>query len=313
MLTQIKIKNLALVESLTWDLGTGLIAITGQTGAGKSMIVGALKLILGERANHDLIRRGKPSCSVEGVFEIGTSLDAVNALLESCGLDPCEGNQLVVRRVVGSSGNKQSVNCSPCTLQVLKQLGSLLIDLHGPHEHQSLLSRERQLAMLDAYAHAENELSLYRQAWRQFQQADQALEAFQNQELANDQEIELLRYQVDEIAAAEINAEEYAEFEKRYLKAQNASRLVEHATDASASIQSANASLANARRHLLDLEKMDTSTDRLTTEFETSVLELEELEINLRDYLTELELDPAELVELENRMDQIETLKRKYG
>ena len=156
MLSVLKIKNLALVDDLTWEIGSGLIGITGQTGAGKSMIVGALKLILGERANHDLVRTGQSHSSVEAVFELSNNLDQVNALLEESGLEPCEGNVLVVKRLFGS-GNKQFINCSPCTLSVLKAVGGLLVDLHGPHEHQSLLSRDRQLARLDAYAHAGDE------------------------------------------------------------------------------------------------------------------------------------------------------------
>ena len=119
MLSVLKIKNLALVDDLTWELGSGLIGVTGQTGAGKSMIVGALKLILGERANHDLIRTGESLCTVEAIFELTSNLDQVNALLENSGLEPCEGNALVVKRSFGS-GNKQFVNCSPCTLSVLK-------------------------------------------------------------------------------------------------------------------------------------------------------------------------------------------------
>ena len=110
MLSVLKIKNLALVDDLTWEIGSGLIGITGQTGAGKSMIVGALKLILGERANHDLVRTGQSHCSVEAVFELSNNLDQVNALLEESGLEPCEGNALVVKRLFGS-GNKQFINC----------------------------------------------------------------------------------------------------------------------------------------------------------------------------------------------------------
>ncbi len=158
-----KIKNLALVDDLTWELGPASSASPARR-RGKSMIVGALKLILGERANHDLIRTGESLCSVEAVFELDSNLDQVNALLENGGLEPCEGNSLVVKRVFGT-GNKQFVNCSPCTLSLLKSLGGLLVDLHGPHEHQSLLSQDRQLAMLDAYAHATAERRAYREAY----------------------------------------------------------------------------------------------------------------------------------------------------
>jgi DNA repair protein RecN (Recombination protein N) len=166
MLTLLKIKNLALVEELTWDLGSGLVCVTGETGAGKSIIVGALKLVLGERADRGLIRSGEDSCTVEAVFELQKPAE-VNAVLEEAGLDPCEDEQLVVRRVIGASGgNKQFINCSPSTLSVLKSLGQYLVDLHGPHDHQSLLSQERQLDMLDAYAGAEDDVEAYRSSYR---------------------------------------------------------------------------------------------------------------------------------------------------
>ena len=163
MLSVLKIKNLALVEDLTWELGPGLVTVTGETGAGKSIIVGALNLILGERADRQLLRTGESHCTVEAMFAL-PNRDEINELLESAGLDPCDGDELVLKRVFSASGaNKQFINCSPATLKVLKALGDLLVDLHGPHDHQSLLSRERQLAMLDAYAGAQQLLEGYRE------------------------------------------------------------------------------------------------------------------------------------------------------
>ena len=312
MLSVLKIKNLALVDDLTWELGPGLIGVTGQTGAGKSMIVGALKLILGERANHDLIRSGENLCSVEAVFELDSNLDQVNALLEGGGLEPCEGNALVVKRVFGS-GNKQFVNCSPCTLSLLKSLGGLLVDLHGPHEHQSLLSQDRQLAMLDAYAHAISERRAYREAYEAWTNAKSELEDFRNQRLVSDQEIELLRFQVEEIAAAALEPAEVGEIEQRYRQAQNASRLLENASQAVDLLSAASANLGNAQRCLRELERFDPSVGPRLSGFESARVEIEELEAGLRDYSEELEIDPADAARIERRIDEIETLKRKYG
>ena len=312
MLSVLKIKNLALVDDLTWELGSGLIGITGQTGAGKSMIVGALKLILGERANHDLVRTGESHCSVEAVFELSNNLDQVNALLEESGLEPCEGNVLVVKRLFGS-GNKQFINCSPCTLSVLKAVGGLLVDLHGPHEHQSLLSRDRQLAMLDAYAHAGNEREAYRKAFRGWQEAVFELDQFQNTRDVSEQEIDLLRFQVEEIAAAELNVEEVDEIEQRYRQSQNSSRLLENATQAVDLLCAAVASLTNAQRCIRELEKVDPGMSDRVAGFDSARMEIEELENSLRDYTGGLEIDPAELARIEHRIDEIETLKRKYG
>ncbi|MGE9268258.1 MAG: AAA family ATPase, partial [Verrucomicrobiales bacterium] len=148
MLSLLKIKNLALVDQLTWELGGGLVGVTGETGAGKSVIVGALKLVLGERADKGLIRTGEKECRVEALFELAEA-GAVNAILEEAGFDPCESGELLIRRVIGTGSNKQFINDSPATLGVLRRIGEYLVDLHGPHDHQSLLSAERQMGMLD--------------------------------------------------------------------------------------------------------------------------------------------------------------------
>ena len=312
MLSVLKIKNLALVDDLTWELGSGLIGITGQTGAGKSMIVDSLKLILGERANHDLIRTGKSHCSVEAVFELSNNLEQINTLLEESGLEPCEGNVLVVKRLFGN-GNKQFINCSPCTLSVLKAVGGLLVDLHGPHEHQSLLSRDRQLAMLDAYAHAGKEREAYCKAFREWQKAVFKLEQFQNTREVSEQEIDLLRFQVDEIASAELDLDETAEIEQRYRQSQNSSRLLENSTRAVDLLCAAVASLTNAQRCIRELEKVDPSMSDRVAGFDSARVEIEELETSLRDYTGGLEIDPVELARIERRVDEIESLKRKYG
>lgn len=312
MLSVLKIKNLALVDDLTWELGPGLIGVTGTTGAGKSMIVGALKLILGERANHDLVRTGESSCSVEAIFELSENLNQVNTLLEECGLDPCEGNTLVVKRIFGS-GNKQFINCSPCTLSVLKSIGGLLVDLHGPHEHQSLLSPDRQIAMLDAYAKAGKEREAYRSAWREWRKATHALGEFENTRQVSDQEIDLLRFQVEEISAAALDREEMVELESRYRQSLHSSRLVENANQGVDLISAAVANLTNAKRCILELEKFDPTVVERVAGFESARVEIEELENVLRDYRDDLEIDPAEFARMERRIDEIETLKRKYG
>jgi len=123
MLSHLNIQNLALVEQLTWQLESGLVGVTGETGAGKSVIVGALKLVLGERAEKGLIRTGETSCKVEAVFVV-PNMERVNDILEEAGLEPCEDDQLIIKRVVGQSSNKQFVNNSPATLAVLKKLGA---------------------------------------------------------------------------------------------------------------------------------------------------------------------------------------------
>src|SRR5512142_2564922 len=152
MLTTLRIKNLALVADLTLELEAGYNVITGETGAGKSILIGALNLVLGERADRSLIRAGADSCSVEAVFDISSLHQRVKEFLEANGLEVAEDNQLFLKRAFTAGGaNRQFINGSPATLNTLAALGQWLVDIHGPHEHQSLLHPSRQLAILDAF------------------------------------------------------------------------------------------------------------------------------------------------------------------
>ncbi|MBP7949707.1 MAG: DNA repair protein RecN [Verrucomicrobiales bacterium] len=317
MLTTLTIKNLALVESLTWEVGPGLVCVTGETGAGKSIIVGALKLILGERADRDLIRTGTDTCSVEAVFHLEKPAE-VNAALEEAGLEPCEGAALILKRVIATGGqNRQFVNCAPATLHVLKVLGQFLVDLHGPHDHQSLLSRDRQLAMLDAAADAAQEADACRDAFRKWRGIATELDDLTHAEKTSEQELDLLRFQVEEIDAAALRPEEEEALLQRYKMASNATRLAELAGQVLGELSDADDSVLNRlgeiRRLLRDLEKTDSGAAQWTGGFETAVVELEEIERSLRHYSEGLEFDPREISSLEERINTLESLKRKYG
>lgn len=315
MLTLLKIRNLALVDELAWELGTGLISVTGETGAGKSVIVGALKLVLGERAEKSLIRTGEETCSVEAVFELRDPSE-INAILEDGGLAPCDDTQLIIRRVIGQTANRQFINDSPVTLTLLKRLGEHLVDLHGPHDHQSLLSIERQLAMLDAYAGADSAVSNYRESYRFWRMKSAELEEIRHAENASEQELDLLRYQLQEIDAANLKPEDEQDLEDRWRRASNASRLVEAAAAAAAALNGDDGileRLTEVQRLVRDLEKLDPSIRERTASLETACLELQDLESNLADYADELDINPAEAAVLEERVNLLESLKRKYG
>jgi DNA repair protein RecN (Recombination protein N) len=315
MLTLLKIRNLALVDELAWELGAGLIGVTGETGAGKSVIVGALKLVLGERADKSLIRTGEDQCLVEAVFEL-THTAGINPILEEGGLAPCDDNQLIVRRTIGQSASRQFVNDSPVTLALLKRLGEHLVDLHGPHDHQSLLSADRQLAMLDAYAGSENQLATYRETYRAWRTKHAALEELRNAENATEHEIDLLKHQIGEIDAAQLNSAEEQDLEDRWRRANNASRLMESAAAAISKLNGENGildRLGELQRLIRDLEKLDPSISEKTASLETAAVELQDLEGNLADYTQELEINPAEAETLAERVNLIESLKRKYG
>lgn len=313
MLTLLKIRNLALVDQLEWELGSGLVGVTGETGAGKSVIVGALKLVLGERADKGLIRTGEEQCKVEAIFNLSDS-SAIDAILEEVGLDPCDENELIIRRVVGTSSNKQFVNNGAATLGVLRKIGQHLVDLHGPHDHQSLLSAERQLAMLDAYSGAGKDLASYREQWASWRQAADDYETARAQREIGDQEKELLRFQVEEIDLAELKPGEEEELEERYRRTSNASRLGELAGKAVQLLSTTvNSGLEELQRTVVELSSIDPAIKDLSDEVEGANIQMQELERGLADYLGELELDPEEVREVEGRFNLVENLKRKYG
>jgi len=315
MLTLLKIRNLALVDELVWELGSGLVGVTGETGAGKSVIVGALKLVLGERAEKSLIRTGEEICTVEAVFDLKDP-SAINAILEEGGLISCDGGDLIVRRMVGQTANRQFVNDSPVTLALLKRIGEHLVDLHGPHDHQSLLSTERQLAMLDAYAGSEGSVSAWRAAWRAWRGKTQEFEELQRAENASEQELELLRHQLGEIDSANLKPGEESDLEDRWRRASNATRLLEASGAAVAALSNDDgilARLTEVQRLVRELEKLDPSVADRVAGLETAALELQELERSLADYGEELEIDPKEAARLEERVNLLESLKRKYG
>jgi DNA repair protein RecN (Recombination protein N) len=316
VLTLLRIKNLALVEDLEWQLAPGFTAVTGETGAGKSIIIGALQLLLGERTDKSLIRTGADVCTVEAVFE-GAELEKLNPLLSASGVEASDG-ELILKRSFSTTGtNRQFINGSPTTLTVLKNLGDELVDLHGPHDHQSLLSPDRQLALLDSYAHADETLREFEQRYRKLQtlRAEQA--ALSTAESAREQEIDLLRHQVNEITSARLSVMEEEEIASRHKLAANSKRLLELAGSIARRLSEADDSilpqLAETQRQLRELEKIDPSKAMLAEAHAASVVELSEISRSLGQYAEQLDLDPAQLATLEERVSLFETLKRKYG
>ena len=316
VLNLLRIKNLALVEELEWQIAPGFVAITGETGAGKSIIIGALQLLLGERADKSLIRTGADLCTVEAIFT-GKELQKLNTQLVETGIEPC-GDDLILKRTLSASGtNRQFINGSPTTLSILKNLGDELVDLHGPHDHQSLLSPDKQLALLDSFAHAGDQLEEYRKHYRQLQSLTAEHAALNTVETAREQELDLLRHQITEITSATLVPGEEEEIETRYKLASNSKRLIELAGGVARRLSDSDdavlSQLAETQRQLRELEKIDNSISQFASAHATAVVELTEIARSLSNYAEKLDLDPEQLDALEQRVSLFETLKRKYG
>lgn len=328
MLTTLRIKNLALVSDLTLELQPGYNVITGETGAGKSIILGALNLVLGERADRTLIRSGEESCSVEAVFDVrglgrhrmgeGTGASTLKSFLEENGLEPCEENQLVLKRTFTSAGtNRQFINGSATTLATLAGIGEWLVDMHGPHDHQSLLHPARQLAILDAYGGLEKE----RGAFGELVRRRAALEAEKSASVVDEktyaQQLDLLRFQVEEISTARLQPGEDEQVEAEFHRASNAAKLLQLSQAALDVLSESDSSLLTQSgavgRVLAELQRVDAGAANLVELHAQAVETLRELQAAVSHYADRVEVDPARLAELEERLNLLHSLKRKYG
>lgn len=315
MLISLSIQNLALVESLKWNVNAGLTAITGETGAGKSVIIGALKLITGERADKGMIRSGEEKALINGVFELENTED-VDQVLEEAGITGCEDQTLFLRRIIGQKGSKQFINDEPCTLATMKKLGVLLMDLHGPHDHQSLFSNERQLSLLDRYAGNGKALVDYRSLWQEYASYRKEYEQFMDSEMLSADELALYRFQLDEIRAANLDGDDIQELEASYQRAQNASSLTQTAQQLTTLLVEEDSvldKLGELVKYARELSDLDASIEGELAPIESALMELQEVESSLRLYTNQLDTDPQSFMEIEDRVNQIESLKRKYG
>jgi DNA repair protein RecN (Recombination protein N) len=316
-LTSLRIRNLALVEELTWAPPEGFIAITGETGAGKSIILGALTLVLGERAEKDLIRTGADACAVEAVFE-NVDDARIASLLASHGAEPCEDRTLLVKRTLPAQGTgRQFVNGSPCTLAVLRSLGNFLVDLHGPHDHQSLFSREQQTFLLDRFCGGESLRRPFADARRTLLNLQDEKNSLLVGEESAAREVELLTHQVSEIEAARLQTGEEELLVSRQRVATNARRIGELctqlATRTSDDEDSLTAKLEELTRLSRELSRLDPASNSIDGACEAVFVATSDLARAIQSYSSLLENDSTDLAVIEARLDTIQALKRKYG
>jgi DNA repair protein RecN (Recombination protein N) len=320
MIRSLRLKNLALVDDLLWEIGPGFNTLTGETGAGKSILIDGLNLLLGERADKTLIRTGEQACAVEADIAVGNKrlLQQINAVLEEIGAEPCEDSTLLLKRSFTSTGaNKQFANGSAVTLAGLKRLGDLLVDVHGPHDHQSLLLPQRQTAILDAYAKLDPQLETTQSTWDALRAIRQKRESLQLDEATRAQKVDLLSFQVKEIEGAQLKPGDDETVEREYKIASNARQLIELGgtiTDIlSESEGSVLAQLASVERSLSAWQKIDASLEDTAALNRSAIAQLQELYSSVTQRIEGIDADNATLSQLEERLNLIQKLKKKYG
>jgi DNA repair protein RecN (Recombination protein N) len=317
MLQTLRVKHLAIVENVRVDFEHGLNVITGETGAGKSILIGALGLVLGERADRALIRAGEEQCGVEATFRLSDS-SAVDAVLEELGMEPCEDGALVIRRIVSGTGaGKILVNDAAATVQALKRIGDLLVDIHGPYDHQSLLNGDFQLDLLDSFGHLWKVRAEYEDRYREMLDLRAKRRALEGDDRDVGQQIEMLSYQVKEIQEAQLEGTTEDDVRQEHAKVANAQRLLELAqgirnalTEEETCVFSATASVQSL---LAELAKIAPEAEPWAEEARSIAVRAQELSRSVGEMAQTVEGDPGRLQWLEDRLALIHRLKRKYG
>lgn len=315
MLAQLVIRDFAIVRSLELALEPGFSVLTGETGAGKSILIDALALALGERADSSVIRHGASRAEVSAAFALKPCTDAARWLKAQ---DLFGDEECVVRRVVeADKPSRAYINGRPVPVQMLRELGELLVDLHGQHEHQSLLKREAQRQTLDDYAGLADTVERLGEQYRALRDLQERYATLRRESSDREARVELLRYQVREFDALKLGAEEIPQLEEEYARLANGAELLEgvqqavHAAydDDEHSIARA---LARVRGRLEALSRFDTRLGEIARLLEEAAIRVDEAAAQLHGYLDDLELDPQRLAFLENRIGTIHELSRKH-
>lgn len=312
MITRLSISNLAIIEKAEVDFAPGLNVLTGETGSGKSVIMGAIGLALGARSDASSVRDGEENSRIEAEFEVGEKRDLVNSVLSDAGLPNCDDGELIIRRVFSGSGaGKVWVNDSRTTLTTLKNLARVLVDIHGARANQSLLEESFQRHTLDKSAKID--LEEYSKAWRELAAKRSEIDSLLSS-TASEDELDLLRYQVGELEAARLTIED-DEIEERHAAAAHAEEIVELASSIADVLGGDNGvaeRLISLQPKFNRLKKYFKESDDWANEAEDAIIKIQELSRAIADAMTKIDADPAELEELDSRLSVINRLKRKY-
>ena len=314
VLTSLKIENVAIIESAAIEFGCGLNVLTGETGAGKSIVIDSINAILGERTSRDIIRTGAQSAKVYAVFEDVN--ERVRNFLDENGID-CEDGVLIINRTLSREGkNVCRINGAPVTVSMLREIGGELIDIHGQHDNQSLLSPEKHCGFVDSFAGNADLIADYREKYGRLCEIRSKLKKLTTDESSKSQRIDFLTYQIDELEKAEITIGERDELKARKSLINNSQKVIESLNIAYEALKAdgagidmitdAESEIANASAYM---ETLGEASEKITD----IRYELEDIAETLRDAMTEVDFDPSELEDIDERLDLLYRLSKKYG
>tara|TARA_B100000315_G_scaffold122793_1_gene112728 strand:+ start:15363 stop:17066 length:1704 start_codon:yes stop_codon:yes gene_type:complete len=316
MLLELHIKDFAIIHDLRVQFDESLNILTGETGAGKSIVVGALGLLLGERADTDFIRTGQDTASVEGLFDC-ENYRGIFSLLEQTGIE-LNKDQLLLKRTISRSGrNKIYINGSLSTLAMLKEIGNRLVDIHGQHQHQLLLHPENHIEVYDSFNKLSPIRDKYKELYVKLQKSQTELNALQKNERENLQKKDLFEFQMKEIDDARLMEAEDDDLKKERVILQNADKLYQTSNQSYEALYSSDNSVIEGLNRVLEelssIAEYDDSIKKILEEVKPSLFLLEESSNALRNYSGQIEINPEKLGEIEDRLVEINELKRKYG
>ncbi|HIY02593.1 MAG TPA: DNA repair protein RecN [Candidatus Blautia faecipullorum] len=315
MLVHLHVKNLALIEDIEVEFGPGLNILTGETGAGKSILLGSMQLILGGRSARDMIRAGAPYALVELLFQVENK-KAWEAL-EAIGIFPEEGQVLLSRKILeGRSISK--INGETCTVGQMKAAASCLLDIHGQHEHQSLLYQDKQLEILDAYGKEKTDpaKAKVKEAYRDYRNCLQSLKSLDTDEEQRNREKAFLEFELKEIDSAHLTPGEDEELERQYRKLSNSRLILETLQSIHVLTgydQGAGESVGSAVRELSRVTEYDEQLETMETSLQEIDALLNDFNRELSSYVEEMTFDDEAFYETEKRLDLLNGLKAKYG
>ena len=314
MLTRLHIRDFALIEEVEIEFGPGLNAITGETGAGKSILIGALNSILGGPSSPELVREGADKCSGEGFFEFSE-----DELPRLAALDlPVADDQLILRREILAAGRSRAfVNGQGQPIKRLKQIGAALVDLHGQHEHQSLLNPATHIIFLDAYGGLDDRREKVSEQWRAYLDDEALVKKLSAEREALLTEDSLRRFQLEEIHALDLRPDEEPLLERELQILANAETLVQNGLELHDLLYqregAVSEQLAQARRQLERLVELDHSLGPQAAALEELIYGVEDLARNLHEYARKIDVSPGRADQLRERRDDLRALKKKYG